>query len=471
MADTIVITGSNNDIPVNGFKVEYRVKDSGSAYTTLSPNPTTLPINISVDTLDVNYEVRVTGLCAFGNSDTVTYYTDTDFTKIWVKDQWYCETTTPFTITSTYTNYWSPSSIGFIDGNLYVVDRDATNKIYYAAPSELTPTGAVKHDITGTTQGTVYVSAIDVDNKKVYYTGLNTTAAGHTTGGLVYCDLSSGSAVVGEIPFGTDVAFNKLSLAVLKTKIMSVDNKVSTNNVLLVNRTNINDYSVKSYAQVGSNNTSGSSVSVSTLLANELGIFEDNRGDIIVKSNASQTTSYLSIYSNDLTQLKQVVNLATAPFNTVVGPSSKFRASEIYDSVNDCLFIFDYGSARLFKYGYSASSGKYDLVSTAGNADGYYQYPTYGTSKWFVGNLAFDPITSDLWLSGYLQTSENSSSIVAGSNRAYRINKQTLQPEYILVKQSLYELSRQGTTNTLWATDLGVSYTSATDGSLLKIER
>lgn len=423
--------------PAGGYRLRYRVKDSGLPYTIVL-----LPTGANSYTVEnvpskSDLEGSLEAICT-GNIYSPALYWSV-LGKDWVEDTYTCEQGVLFQVASEFTGFASPVTM-FYDETLnrfWVGDQgDTTSNIYWIDPTTFTGT-AGRNYITMTAQQ-FYNIRMDKEKRRIYMIGQN-------SGGMLVYDIDTNT--FSTVAFGVDgVAFNRLNLRVIGDKIYTGDNKqgrfviIDRNTLAVLN--NITITTIPSYSG----------------RFNDYDVFEINNE--VWVTTVYNTIAGIIIYNSTMTS---VIGTITLPGAVGENGGSYFREYSYHDADNNRLYMGDAGGKKLYIIDTSTKT----VVNTKTH--------TLTFSKTNVISAAVpDPVTSDLYVSvqGYNSPSEDAAT---RGNKTYKINRTTYEFEKVFPNNFFSQLTHQPGSNFVWGTTPGLNPWDggawATDGKIIKYNR
>src|ERR1044072_122879 len=310
---------------------------------------------------------------------------------IWLEDNSVCETSGGFTIYKTITGTSSPSKAWFdtVTNRTYIADHDnPLGNVYWFDHNTATTTADFTYS-TAVMDPELYNIYIDSMYRKIYFLGRNTN-------GLLVYDIDSDTTST--VVFGTNGAFNRLTLLVTNDKIYC-SNKLPVNSIVIIDRATLSILDTKAISAIPNNTrfTSGGGGYQLNSVGSKI---------YVVAGSGSNVSSIGGYDSNFNTNTANITLTGAATFDF-----SRFWQGGFYDSVSDQFYVSDYGSSR--RYVIDASTDTVIDNRVASNKGGKSNY----TATW-----GLNPVTNDLYMGVRLINSSVDGSPII---RTYKIDRVT----------------------------------------------
>lgn len=407
-----------------GYRVEYK-KAVDSSWTVFDSNLHALSCNITGLDEDTDYNFRIVTLCSDSESGGNTI---TDITPhyIWIPDVFGCEQESIIMLDSQKDGLSSPGAIMYDEPSdrFYVVDYDDVNGNFYWFDPVSFPSDPINY--VGGVTDYIYNSYADYQYRRLY-------ACGKNTGGLKVLDLATDT--VSTVPYGIDhtafpsgSGFNRLSLTVLTSKILTIDEYSDT--LTIIDRATL---AVDSTLAIGSI-PSGTSYIGGGCFFVEVG----SEIWVIVSQQSGVASPDIARYSSDFSTFIGTINLFVYSDYWVF---SGYWRSVFNDVANQKLYVYDMGNNTL-------------IVIDTFTLGIVYVNKIYNTDVKTNSSFSFviDPITDELFMSGLL---EDTPSDVAPILRTYKINRTSFEFEQVIPDFNFSALVRYANTNKLFGTYVG----------------
>jgi YVTN family beta-propeller protein len=410
-----------------GYLIEYKERTSSIWITPSSPANPTLATTYDLTINDgVLYDLRISSNCSNGTSRYrfTTLYVSNPVTYIWVEDTYTCAQDSVFIEVSNVTGLSSPNSSFYYapQDRIYVIDNDDASGIFWWFDPNTFTSPSGRNYIAGTNQLTAaYITVVDRQYNRLYATGLFTTG-----GGLLSYDIPS--ANVTTVTYGGNIAFSRVSIALGGTNIYCGDN--ASDSISIIDRNTLtvtSTVSLPSVPTAGGRSITGASIL--TYVNGEIWVIEDG--------GSSSTNNYILRYNTSLTSLIGFIDISAY---RGIWQDSTYWGKCYFDEPKNKFYVTDIRNSSVLVVDVTTNTVISSFNIT--NREGF-----QGMNMLFVT----DPITNDLYLSGF-EANPNGSPTLIGNSRTYLLDRDTLLIKQVYPNLTFKQLERWGGTNFLYGT-------------------